>query len=187
MLAALKPDEPIYAIRPHELRHAAQIFHRPISRRRHLYDVRANPHEEFLRALHAGGIRHFAVANLEQLRAVKESLPQAECHFLHPVKSVSAIREAAHTYNVTHFAIDHVDELAKIIVHTTPFKPTIVVRVAVPLDLAAYDPTGKFGCNVTEAAALMRAAAAEGLGIGLDFRLGAQSLDPTAWCRALAI
>lgn len=186
MLAALKPDEPLFAIRPHELRRAAQSF---ISQFPGdvIYNARANRHNAFLHALHAGGVRHFTAATLEQLRTVKNELPDAAGYFLHPVKSATAIFEAAHQYGVTHFGIDHIDELAKIIVRTTPLKPTIVVRLAVPRDLAVYDPTGKFGASVTEAAALMRAAAAEGLGIGLDFRLGSQSLDPTAWFRALAL
>jgi ornithine decarboxylase len=186
MLAALKPDEPRSAIRPHELQHTAAALVRQFPGDV-AYDVRVNAHGEFLQALYAGGIRYFAVCTIEQLRAVKQHCPDAVCYFLHPVKTARAIFEAAHTYGVTHFGIDHIDELAKIIVHTAPLKPTIVVRIAVPRDLATYDPTGKFGCTVIEAAHLMRAAAAQGLGIGIGFRLGAQTPDPAAWDRALAL
>ncbi len=183
MLTASKPDEPIYAIRPHELRHAAQNFthHFPGDV---VYTVSANPYPEFLRALHAGGIRHFAASSLPELKAVKDHLPDAEAYLLHPVKSATSIREAAHSYGVTHFAVDHADELAKIIVHTAPLKPTIVLRLSPPTGLA-YDPFGKFGCSEAEAASLVRAAAAEGLGIGLSFHSGAQELDPHTYRRAL--
>lgn len=186
MLTALKPDEPIYAIRPHELRQTAQFFTNQFPGDI-VYDARVNLHEQFLHALYAGGIRHFAVCTIEQLRVAKNECPDAICYFLHPVKPACAIFEAAHNYGVTHFGLDHIDELAKIIVHASPLKPTIVVRIAPPRDLAAYDPTGKFGCTVNEAANLMRAVAAEGIGIGLGFRLGAQTLNPAAWNRALAL
>jgi len=186
MLAALKPDEPIYAFRLHEPRVAAQIFTRKFPGDV-LYAVSANPHVEFLRALYVGGIRHFAVANLSELRAVKNNFPDALCYCLEPVKSVSAIREVAHDFGVTHFAADHADELAKIIIHTSPLKPTVVLRLAMPEEYKSGYVSGKFGCNPAEAAALMRAAAAEGLGVGLSFHLGSQILDPAVYRRALAL
>jgi ornithine decarboxylase len=184
VLAARKSDEPFYAIRPHELNGAARHFTGQFPGTV-LYAVSANPHPEFLHALGAGGIRHFDVASLNELRSVRAYVGDAVCYAAAPVKSVGFIREAAHDYGVSVFGADHPDELAKIIVHTAPLKPMILIRLAPPKG-AGWDPSGKFGCSAAEAAALMRAAAAEGLGIGLGFRLGAQRLDPGEWCASLA-
>src|ERR1700733_8623619 len=133
LLAALRPDDPVFVLRPHELRRAAQDFTGQFFGDT-FYAVRVNRRPECLEALYAGGIRHFAVSSLAELRAVKSLFPDAPCHFTHPVKSATAIREAAHQYGVTHFTADHAEELAKIIAHAMPVKPVITVRLAVPAD-----------------------------------------------------
>lgn len=184
LLEAVKPDEPVYAVRPHILRQTASDF---IDRFPGdvLYAVKANPHLDFLRALYAGGIRHFDVASLSELKLIKEHFPAAHVYFMHPVKSVTAIREAAHRFDVSHFTVDHPDELAKIIIHTLPRKPTVIIRVAMPKGMAVYDLDGKFGCSAAEAIALVKAAAAEGLGVGLSFHVGSQCLYPSSYRKAL--
>ena len=184
MLAILKPDEPVYAIRPHILRHTAAEFVDQFPGDV-LYAVKANPQPDFLRALYAGGVRHFDVASLSEIRLIKEHFPAAQAYFMHPVKSVTAIREASHTYNINHFVIDHPDELAKIIIHTLPKKPTVIIRLSMPKGMAVYDLDGKFGCSTAEAISLARSAAAEGLGIGLSFHVGSQCLQPSAYRQAL--
>ena len=141
MLAARKPDEPVYALRPHAIRAAAELFTTSFPGEV-LYAVKANPDPLVLEALYAGGIRQFDVASLEEIRLVKERFPAVQCFFMHPVKAVTALREAANTYGITHFAVDHPDELAKIIVHTAPKKPTVVVRLALPHALAVPAPRG---------------------------------------------
>ena len=182
MLAAKKPDEPFFVFHPRILQSAAQLFAGQFLGDV-VYDVHANASPEILRALYAGGIRQFAFSTLEELRTVKRLFPDVPCHFTHPVKSVTAIREAAHTFGVTHFTVDHPDELAKIIVHTMPLKPTIVVRLSV--GAASFDPSGAFGCSPAEAAALMRAAAAEGFGVGLSFQCDSGNSDVETYRVAL--
>ena len=181
MLEALKPDEPIFAFYPRILQKAAQNFtghfHGDV-----VYDASANAGSGSLHALYAGGIRQFAVSNLAELRAVKAEFPDATCHFTHPVKSVTAIQEAAHKFGVTHFTADHPDEVAKIIVHCAPVRPVIVVRLA--LGVSSYNADGSFGCSAAEAAQLLREAAAEGLGLGLSFQLD-ENADIAMYRRAI--
>ena len=186
VLMALKPDEPVYALRPHEAERAAQHFVRNFPGDV-LFAVKANPHPALLRALYAGGIRHFDTASLKEIRLIKDLFPAAPAYFMHPVKSVTAIREAAHKHNITRFVVDHPDELAKIIIHTMPHKPVIGIRLAMPRNMAVYDLGGKFGCSVAEAVALARAAAVEGMAVGFCFHVGSQCLDPSAYKKALEL
>lgn len=183
-LESVKPDEPTYAIRPHVLRQSAaefvDLFPGDV-----LYAVKANPDLNFLRALYAGGVRHFDIASLSELQLIKEHFPAAQAYFMHPVKSVTAIREAAHRFDLTYFSIDHAEELAKIIIHTHPKKPTVIIRLAMPKGMAVYDLDGKFGCSAAEAIALAKAAAAEGFGLGLSFHVGSQCLHPASYRKAL--
>ncbi len=59
-----------------------------------LYAVKCNPEPSVLRALWAGGVRHFDCASLAEVRIVRALLPGAEIHFMHPVKARPAIAEA---------------------------------------------------------------------------------------------
>ena len=52
-----------------------------------LYAVKCNPEPRVLRALWAGGVRHFDCASLAEVALVRRLLPAAEMHFMHPVKS----------------------------------------------------------------------------------------------------
>ena len=191
MLASRKPDVPVYALRLHEAERAAAEFVEKFPGDV-LYAVKANPLPEILRALYAGGIRHFDTASLTEIRQLKEIFPAASAYFMHPVKSPAAIREAYQKHGITTFVVDHADELAKILIHTTAIhgtqlKPVMAIRLAMPRGMAVYDLGGKFGCSVVEAVALARAAAAEGLAVGFCFHVGSQCLDPAAYQKAIAL
>src|SRR5262249_10818373 len=129
MLRALKPDEPVYIFRPHELNNAASFFTSRFPGEE-FYTAGANPHPLFLRTLYDGRFRNFAVNDLNELRIACKYAPQARVYAFNPVTSASMIREAIHKYGVMQFAVDHADGLAKLIVHAAPLKPTIIIRLA---------------------------------------------------------
>src|SRR5262249_49179734 len=147
-----------------------------------------------LRALWAGGIRHFDCASLGEVELVRRLLPAADIHFMHPVKSRPAIREAFHSYRVTDFAFDSADELAKILQETIPVGLVgdppclgLLVRLALPKGGAVYDLSGKFGAPHDEAVELLRAARPHAARLGIAFHVGSQCLDPDAYARAIAL
>ena len=116
-----------------------------------------------LRTLWAGGVRHFDCASLAEVALIRKLLPIAEVHFMHPVKSRPAIRDAFDVYGVTDFAFDSADELAKILQETVPVglvgDPPMLglfVRLALPKGGAIYDLSGKFGAPLDEAVELLR-------------------------------
>src|SRR5262249_11021202 len=121
-------------------------------------------------------------------------LPTAQIHFMHPVKSRPAIRDAFHSYGVTDFAFDSAEELAKILQETVPVglagaPPTLglFVRLALPKGGAVDDLSGKFGAPLEEAIELLRAARPHAARLGIAFHVGSQCLDPEAYARAIAL
>jgi len=147
-----------------------------------------------LRALWAGGVRHFDCASLGEVGLLRKLLPAAEIHFMHPVKARPAIHEAFHRYGVTDFALDSADELAKILQETVPVglvgdPPTLglFVRLALPKGGAVYDLSGKFGAPLQEAVDLLCAARPHAARLGISFHVGSQCLEPGAYTRAIAL
>ena len=151
VVARARPSDPLLCLRPAAIAAAARrfvgLFPGDV-----LYAVKCNPEPRVLPALWAGGIRHFDCASLAEIALVRKLLPASELHFMHPVKSRPAIRDAFHTYDVTDFAFDSADELAKILQETVPVglvgDPAtlgLFVRLALPKGGAVYDLSGKFG------------------------------------------
>jgi len=159
-----------------------------------LYAVKCNPEPRVLRALWAGGVRHFDCASLAEVALVRKLLPAAGVHLMHPIKGRSAIRNAFDVYGVTDFALDSADELAKILQETVPVglvgDPPILglfVRLALPKGSAVYDLSGKFGAPLDEAIELLRAARPHAARLGVAFHVGSQCLEPDAYARALML
>jgi len=132
VVAQLRPAEPLLCLRPAAIAAAARRFVGSFPGDV-LYAVKCNPEPRVLRALWAGGVRHFDCASLAEVRLVCALLPTAEIHFMHPVKARPAIAEAFDRCNVTDFALDSADELAKILQETVP-----VGLVGDPPPLGAY-------------------------------------------------
>jgi ornithine decarboxylase len=193
VVAGARPADPLVCLRPAVIAGAARIFvdsfHGDV-----LYAVKCNPEPRVLRALWAGGIRHFDCASLPEVKLVRKLLPAADVHFMHPVKSRPAIRDAFHSHDVTDFSFDCADELAKILQETVPVglvgdPPTLglFVRLALPKGGAVYDLSGKFGAPPDEAARLLRAARPHAARLGIAFHVGSQCLEPEAYARAMAL
>src|SRR4051812_49390372 len=130
MIAALRPEQPVYCVRPHVLRETARRFVDAFPGSV-LYAVKCNAEPMFLDALHAGGIRHFDTASMPEISVVAERLPGASCYFMHPVKQRGAIRAAYGQHGVRHYVVDHPDELMKITAETGCARDVvIIVRLA---------------------------------------------------------
>ena len=117
LVAELRPSDPLLCLRPATIAAAARRFVGAFPGDV-LYAVKCNPEPSVLRALWAGGVRHFDCASLAEVKLVRTLLPAAEIHFMHPVKARPAIAEAFDRWDVTDFALDSLDELAKIVQET---------------------------------------------------------------------
>jgi ornithine decarboxylase len=189
----MRPTEPLLCLRPTTITNAARSFV-DLFPGDVLYAVKCNPEPRVLRAVWAGGVRHFDCASLAEVALVRKLLPGAEVHFMHPVKSRPAIRDAFDLYGVTDFVFDSGDELAKILQETVPVglvgDPPIFglfVRLALPKGSAVYDLSGKFGARLEETVELLRSARPHAARLGIAFHVGSQCLEPEAYVRAITL
>ena len=184
-LLASQPADPVFCLRPHAVTRAARWFADAFPGET-FYAVKANPEPWAVQAVWDGGVRAFDVASLAEVRAVRARLPEARLAYMHPIKPEAAIREAYAAHGVRVFALDHADELAKIVRATDGARDlTLVVRLRVPSGEAGIPLGAKFGANPAEAARLLAASRREAHRLGLAFHVGSQQTDPAAWGRAM--
>ena len=112
-IAKARPVQPVTLIRPHAALRAARFFSEKFPGRS-LYAVKANPSPALLETLWEGGITHYDVASIAEVRLVARTLPEATLCFMHPVKAEEAIHEAYFKHNVRTFSLDSQEELDKI-------------------------------------------------------------------------
>ena len=186
IVAAEAPHEPLHCLRPKVIETAARTFV-GVFPGSTLYAVKCNPEPRVLRALWAGGVRHFDCASPAEIALVRQMFPAAAIHYMHPVKSRTAIREAARRHGVSDFVLDSEPELRKIVAETETLahdRRGLFVRLAVS-NGGAYDLSGKFGAAPAEAARLLAAARRYAGRLGVCFHVGSQCLEPRAYADAL--
>ena len=188
LIATLRPSEPVHCLRPTVMTAAAREFVADFPGDV-LYAVKCNPEPAVLRALRAlwaGGVRHFDCASAREVALVRSMFADAEIHFMHPAKSRAAIRAAYAQHGVRDFVLDSADELAKIVDETDGAADLgLLVRLAMPSGEAVLDLSGKFGAFEDDAALLLRAARMRAARVGVSFHVGSQCMDPLAYRRAL--
>jgi ornithine decarboxylase len=190
VVAAERPEEPLHCLRPATVTATAREFVAAFPGDV-LYAVKCNPEPAILRAIRAGGVTHFDCASISEVALVRQMFPDADIHFMHPVKSRGAIREAWARHHVRDFVLDSAEELTKIrheIAATgVAGELGLIVRLALPRGGAVLDLSGKFGAAPAVAVELLRAARPHTARLGLSFHVGSQCLDPLAWRDALAL
>jgi len=181
------PERPVALARPDAVATAARWFQDNF-KGDVFYAVKANPSPWVIETLAANGVTSFDVASIPEIALVSTHAPGARMAFMHPVKSRKAIAEAYGVHGVKTFALDTHEELAKILEATGGARDlTLMVRLAVSAEGAAYSLSGKFGVETHEASALLLAArrATEGR-LGVSFHVGSQCMRPTAFQAAMA-
>jgi ornithine decarboxylase len=188
VVAVQLPSEPLHCLRPAVIEAAATRFVAEFPGTV-MYAVKCNPDPAVLRAIWAGGVRHFDCASAPEVTLVRGMFPEAAIHFMHPVKARPAIREAYMLHDVRDFVLDSAEELAKIVEETDGADDLgLFVRLAPPAGSGAmYELAGKFGVPAAEAAALLRAARPHARRLGITFHVGSQCLEPLAYRRAVAL
>jgi ornithine decarboxylase len=186
-VAELRPSDPLFCVRPTELRRLAGRFVGGFPGRV-LYAVKCNPHSVVLRTLYDAGIRDFDVASLDEIALVDGLLGRgAGLFFNNPAKARTAIRDASRRYGVRFYTADHASEVDKIVEETRrEDDPVVAVRFSTRPRDARYALSTKFGAPPDEAVRLLRAVHRAGLGVGLAFHVGSQCLAPDAFTAALA-
>jgi ornithine decarboxylase len=183
--AALRPVQPVTLVRPHAAQRAARFFSEKFPGRS-LYAVKANPSPELIRTLWDGGITHYDVASIAEVRLVRRELPEATLCFMHPVKAEEAITEAYFTHGVRTFSLDTHEELDKIVRATKGATDlTLCVRLRVSSDHSKLSLASKFGVDLADAAPLLMATRQVADALGICFHVGSQAMSPQAYSDAM--
>ena len=186
LINQLKPNNPVYCIRKQTINVASKFFQKKFPGKI-LYAVKTNPHPEVLKTVLQSGIQNFDVASINEIKAIKNISPNANCSYMHTVKSRENIREAYFNYGIKTFSLDTKDELIKIIESTDNAKDLeLFVRVAVSNEHAEIDLSKKFGASISEAIGLYRLTKQYSKRIGLSFHVGSQCMHPISYSKGIS-
>ena len=179
--------EPFFAFRPHILQKSVRYFQQHFDGKI-LYAIKTNPEVHVLKHMYAEGIRSFELASLAEIALVKSLFPDAECYFMNPIKSRTAIHEAYFKYGVRHYSLDTHAELQKILTETDFADDlSLHVRLSIPNTYAEHSLAEKFGVELLNAPKLLRAAKQVAQAVGVCFHVGSQCMHPDAYRIAIRI
>jgi ornithine decarboxylase len=154
------------------------------------YAVKTNGEHFVLSTLIDAGVRAFDVASPGEFAAVRAVSKDAELLYMHPVKAQSDVRLALENFGIRAMALDHEDEVAKILrvvraLDVDPAQITLFVRLQTK-GPAAYELSRKFGAAPAHAVELLERIDRIGFRAGITFHVGSQIEDPEVYERALA-
>ena len=185
LVNTLKPEEPVYCIRPNSIKKSVEFFKNKFPGKV-LYAVKTNPDEKVLKIINDSGIQNFDVASINEVKLVRKINTKAKVYFMHTVKSRESIKEAYTKYNVKDFALDTKDELLKILDETNNAKDlNLYVRVSISNEHAEIDLSRKFGATSSEALGLLRLCKAHAKKVGLSFHVGSQCMHKISFAKGI--
>jgi ornithine decarboxylase len=185
LVNTLKPDYPVYCIRPDSIKTSTQFFKNNFPGKV-LYAVKTNPNEEVLKHVISNGIENFDAASINEILLVKNLKADAHIYFMHTVKSRNDISEAYFNLGIKDFALDTKDELIKILEATNHAKDlTLYVRIAISNEHAEIDLSRKFGAHASEALGLVRLCKEHANKIGISFHVGSQCMHKISFTKAI--
>jgi ornithine decarboxylase len=186
LVNTLKPDYPVYCIRPESIKISTQFFKKNFPGRI-LYAVKTNPNEKVLKHILSNGIKDFDVASINEIKLIQKLKPEAKLYFMHTVKSRSNISEAYFELGIRDFALDTKDELQKILEATNQAKDlNLYIRIAISNEHAEIDLSRKFGALPSEALGLVRLCKEHAKKIGISFHVGSQCMHKISFSKAIA-
>ena len=186
LINALKPENPVYCIRPKLIKKSVEFFKNNFPGRV-LYAVKTNPNEKVIKIIINNGIKDFDVASINEIKLIRKINDKVKIYFMHTIKSRENIKEAYFKYNVKDFALDTKEELLKILEATNNAKDlNLYVRIAISNEHAEIDLSRKFGALSSEALGLLRLSKAHGEKVGLSFHVGSQCMDKISFSKGIA-
>ena len=186
LVNALKPDYPVYCIRPESIKTSTQFFRNNFPGKV-LYAVKTNPNEKVLKHIIRNGIENFDTASINEILLIKKLKPDANIYFMHTVKNRNDISEAYFNLGVRDFALDTKDELVKILEATNHAKDlTLYIRISISNEHAEIDLSKKFGAASSEALGLVRLCKEHANKIGISFHVGSQCMHKISFTKAIS-
>ena len=185
LVNTLKPDYPVYCIRPNSIKTSTQFFKKNFPGKV-LYAVKTNPNKEVLKHIIDNGIENFDAASINEIQLIRNLKPDANIYFMHTVKSRNDITNAYYNLGIKDFALDTKDELIKIIEATNHAKDlTLYIRISISNEHAEIDLSRKFGAPASEALGLVRLCKEHANKIGISFHVGSQCMHKISFTKAI--
>ena len=185
LVNSLKPDYPVYCIRPSEIKKSVNFFKEKFPGKI-LYAVKTNPNEKIIKQIISNGVSEFDVASLNEIKLINKIYPEAKLHFMHTIKSKESIASAYNDYNVKSFSLDSKDELRKILDATNQAKDLeLFVRIAISNEHAEIDLSRKFGALPSEALGLVRLCKQHAKKLGISFHVGSQCMHKISYSKGI--
>ena len=185
LVNSLKPDYPVYCIRPEEIKKSTSFFKQNFPGRI-LYAVKTNPHEKIIKQIISNGIKDFDVASLAEIKLIKKINSDVNLHFMHTIKSKESISSAYYDYGVKSFSLDNKDELRKILEATNQAKDLkLFLRIAISNEHAEIDLSRKFGSLPSEALGLVRLCKEYSKKLGISFHVGSQCMEKISYSKGI--
>jgi len=185
LVNTLKPDYPVYCIRPESIKTSTHFFKNNFPGKV-LYAVKTNPNKEVLKHIIANGIKNFDAASINEIQLIRNLKSDAHIYFMHTVKSRNDISEAYYKLGIKDFALDTKDELIKILEATNHAKDlTLYIRISISNEHAEIDLSRKFGAHVSEALGLVRLCKEHAAKIGISFHVGSQCMHKISFTEAI--
>ena len=186
LVNTLKPDHPVYCIRPNSVKKSVEFFKNNFPGRV-LYAVKTNPTEKIIKIIINSGIQNFDVASINEIKLIRKIDSKVKIYFMHTIKNRESIKEAYFKYNVKDFALDTKEELLKILESTNNAKDlNLYVRVAISNEHAEIDLSRKFGASSSEALGLLRLSREHSKKVGLSFHVGSQCMHPISYAKGIS-
>ncbi len=185
LVNTLKPEYPVYCIRPNSVKKSVEFFKNNFPGKV-LYAVKTNPNEKIIKIIINSGIQNFDVASINEIKLIRKIDNKVKIYFMHTIKSRESIKEAYFQYNIKDFALDSKDELLKILEATNNAKDlNLYVRIAISNEHAEIDLSRKFGALASEALGLLRLCKEHGKKVGLSFHVGSQCMDKISFSKGI--
>ena len=186
LVKTLKPDYPVYCLRPESIKTSIAFFKKNFPGKV-LYAVKTNPDEKVLKNIISNGINNFDVASINEIKLIKKLKADAKLYFMHTVKNRESISEAYFNLGVKDFALDSKDELQKILESTNQAKDlNLYVRIAISNEHAEIDLSKKFGASSGEALGLVRLCKEHAKKLGISFHVGSQCMHKISFSKAIS-
>jgi ornithine decarboxylase len=185
LVNTLKPDYPVYCMRPEQIKKSVSFFKNNFPGKI-LYAVKTNPHEKTIKQIISNGIKDFDVASLTEIKLIKKINPDVNLHFMHTIKSKESISSAYFNYGVKSFSLDNKDELRKILEATDQAQDlNLFVRIAISNEYAEIDLSRKFGAPPSEALGLVRLCKEYSKKLGVSFHVGSQCMEKISYSKGI--
>jgi len=185
LVNTLKPNYPVYCIRPNSIKTSTKFFKNSFPGKV-LYAVKTNPNKEVLKHIIKNGIENFDAASINEIQLIRNLKSDAHIYFMHTVKSRNDISEAYYNLGIKDFALDTKDELIKILEATNHAKDlTLYIRISISNEHAEIDLSRKFGAPASEALGLVRLCKEHANKIGISFHVGSQCMHKISFTKAI--